>query len=122
MIYEDVKTKISYNKAPFVEVKDKECFPIPKGANKFTFNWRFEVEVSPYDVISQSEDEILWQNGSQQIRSLGGVTVHPNVETYIKLGYLAEIVKFFFLFFSAGALLWAWSRTFFLIKYGWDKK
>jgi len=122
VVYDAIITKMSYNKGEFFEVKDKECRKLPTEDNKFTFNWRFEVKVDLYDIIEESEEEFIPVNETHSIKKLGEATIHPDVETYIKPGWKTEIIKFLFLFFSAGALLWAWSRTFFLIRYGWNKK
>ncbi len=122
VIYDAVTTKVSYNKGEFFEVKDKECRPLPLEENKFTFNWRFEVTMPLYDIIKESKEGVIPLNETEYTMKLGEVTIHPDVRTYIKPGWKTEITKFIFLFFSAGTLLWAWSRTFYLIKYGWDKR
>jgi hypothetical protein len=113
---------MSYNKGEFFEVKNTECRKLPRNDTKFTFNWMFTIKVRPYDIIKEAEPQPIWVNETNYVKSLGSFTMHPDVATYIKPGWKTGIIKFIFLFFSSGALLFAWSRTFYFIKYGLDKK
>jgi len=122
--YELIRTEVSYNKGEYFEVKKKECRSISKDDDKFTFKWGFQMELILDEIIQKSEveKEIIPLDEERYLTPLGKATFHPNVGTYIQFGgIITNTLKFILLFFSTGALIWAFTRTIVLIKYGLKK-
>jgi len=120
ILYDAVTTKVSYNKGDFFNVNNLVCVQPPQNDNKFTFQWQFLVDMSVYDIIQESKDNLAVNTSiSTYLKPIGSATMHPEVKTFIVLGgWGYEILKFILVFLSAGALLWAWSRTIVLIRDG----
>lgn len=118
--YEGFTSLVSYNQGQFFEVEKKKCFDIPKTEQKITFNWIFNVS---FDLnISELEERRIYLNETTYMKEFGTISFHPNTETYLKPNLKSEVLKFILVFFSTGALLWAFSRTIQIILYGWFKQ
>jgi len=124
----------SYNGGDFFNVTHKTCFNIPQKQNKITFqlsygfSFTLPTTTTPISKKPVDKSECVWITGNDTCITQEGIdkavtwTFYPNGEVYLQANLFHKIIKFLFIFFSAGAVLWGFSRTFYLIKYGWDKK
>lgn len=124
----------SYNNGEVFNVTNKRCFYIPKEEDKVTFQvsygFNFEIpsnlSLSSRRVVNKSE--CVWITSNETCITQDGIdnavtwVFHPDGEVYLEANSFHKFTKLLFIFFSTGAVLWAFSRTFYLIKYGWDKK
>jgi len=124
----------SYNGGEIFNITHKKCFGIPKKQDRITFQlsygFSFTLPTTPSPVSKNPVDksECVWITGNDTCITQEGIdnavtwVFYPNREVYLEANWFHRIIKFFFIFFSTGAILWGFSRTFYLIKYGWDKK
>ncbi len=126
----------SYNNGEFYEVLNKECFSIDNDEEYITFDLKYNFEIilpeleeplSPVnksecipDTINEEAHTCLTKEGIKNAKALE--VFFPETNVYFEANWFHKLIKFIFIFFSTGAVLWAFSRTFFLIKYGWEKK
>ena len=122
----------SYNGGEFFNIINKRCFDISRSENKITFDTNYIIKFSLPEiylprVVNKSEcvfgiDEIthtcITQDGLNK-----AVTQSFQLDgtVYLESNNFHKIVKFIFIFFSTGTILWAWSRTFKIIKDGFLK-
>ncbi|MCK5624213.1 hypothetical protein KAI04_00030 [Candidatus Pacearchaeota archaeon] len=118
----------SYNKGEYYNIVGKKCFKISKEGSKITFNLRYEfdLEIPEIELLPKivnksdciwiiSENTCITQEGIDKKQT---IVLFPQGEVYLESNLFHKIIKFIFIFFSTGALLWAFSRTIILIKYG----
>lgn len=123
----------SYNGGDFFNVTKKKCINIPKNQDRITFqlSYSFTFNFPEMPAVSKSpvnKSDCVWFTGNNTCITQYGIdhavtqVFYPNGEVYLEANWFHKFIKFIFIFFSAGAVLWGFSRTFYLIKYGWDKK
>ena len=125
----------SYNNGEFFNVTNKKCFNIPNKEEKITFQVSYGFNFSiPYNLSSPlprivDKSECIWilsnntcitQEGIKNAVSFV-ITTAPTGEVYLTSNPIHKFIKFIFIFFSTGALLWAFSRTIKIIKEGFLK-
>jgi len=124
----------SYNNGDIFNITNKKCFDIPKEADKITFQVSYgfsftlptNLSLSLRRVVNKSE--CVWITGNDTCITQEGIdsavtwVFHPDGEVYLEANLFHKLVKFIFIFFSTGALLWAFSRTIQIILYGWFKQ
>lgn len=134
---ENETVSTDYNNEEFFNISKKNCFDIPKGTYKIKApNLKYDFKIIiPANIPLPSErrivnkSECVWFTGENTCITQEGIDnavtlemYFPNVEVYLEANWFHKFIKFVFIFFSTGAVLWGFTRTFYLIKYGWDKK
>jgi hypothetical protein len=129
---------VRYNNGELFNVTRKKCINIPDEADKITFQLSYGFTFTlPTNLPSQGEvnkseclpgtieevnDTFGYCYTQRGIDNAVTWVFYPNGEVYLEPNLFHKVIKFLFIFFSTGAILWGFSRTFYLIKYGWDKK
>jgi len=124
----------SYNQGEFFNVTNKRCFNILEEEDKITFqvSYGFSItlpqNMSPLSRKIVNKSECVWITGENTCITQEGMdnavtwVLQPDGQVYLEANWAHKFYKFLFIFFSTGALLWAFSRTLQIIIYGWFKK
>ena len=124
----------SYNNGELFNVTRKKCFDIPSGEDKITFQVSYSFSFTiPADFSLSSrrvvdKSECVWITSNYTCVTQQGIdeavtqVFYPDGDVYLEANWIHKLMKFIFIFFSTGALIWAFTRTFYLIRYGWDKR
>lgn len=115
----NVTTIIDYNNIELFELNGTACKKIPKDNPLVTFSWEFNVPFKlSVEIINKLNIKLIPINETTYAVSYTGINFVAGGETYFKIDYFGRILIGIFLFFSTGALLWVFSRTIIIIKYG----
>lgn len=105
--YIEMFIKFNDNTLELVEKNTEFCQEINTN-ELFTFWWVVGMKLNSEKLKDVPEEGII--------------NVYPKVETYLKGTQWFKVFKFAFIFLSFGAVCWAWTRGFHLIRYGmWGK-
>ncbi len=114
-----ITTEVVYNGKTF-KVGRRTCRPLLKGAKNFTFSWKFTFPISSTYDYSKAERIPV---GNESYRWKFAETVYSlqtPTQAYIEPPWWIEWAKFLLIFFSLGAVLWAWWQTVLIIRDGLD--